>query len=96
MCVRARVVTPLHEDDMWMIQANAFLSPVPLVAGPSAQPRRHDSARHHLLSKMPCRKNNTRKATFHGVTVDASVVVVDDQPVLTDHIQTDENKCRIV
>ena len=92
MCVRARFLTPLHEDEMWMIQANAFLSPVPLVVGPSAESRGHDStrggtlfavARHRLQSEMPCRKKCTTKVKLHDVTVDTIVVVVDDQPVLT-------------
>ena len=37
MCVRARVLAPLHEDGMWMIQAKAFFSHVNLVVGPSAE-----------------------------------------------------------
>ena len=43
MWIRARVLTPLHEDEMWMVQAKAFLSPAPLVAGPSAESRGLDS-----------------------------------------------------
>ena len=50
MCVRTRVLTP-QEDGMWMIQANAFLSRVPFVVGPSAKPRDHDST----LGAVPIR-----------------------------------------
>ena len=39
MCVCARVLTPLHEDEIWMIQMKAFLSPVPLNVGRSAESR---------------------------------------------------------
>ena len=42
-CVRARVLTSRHEDEIWMIQINAFLSPVPLNVGPSVEPRGLDS-----------------------------------------------------
>ena len=56
-------------------------------------PSREGLTRHWALgiipfqSKMSCRKNCTRKVTFQDVTVDTIVVVVDDQPVLTQHIQ---------
>ena len=43
MCVCARVLTPLHEHEMWMIQIKAFLSLVPLNVGPSATSRGLDS-----------------------------------------------------
>ena len=41
-CVRARVLTLLHEDGLWM-QAAASFSLVPLVVGPSAESRGHES-----------------------------------------------------
>ena len=37
--------------------------------------------------------NRTRKVTFQDVTADTIVVVVDDQPVPTDYIETDERMC---
>ena len=92
MCVFARVVTPLHEDEIKMMRMKAFHSLVPSNVGPSAESRGLDStlgafpfavARHHFQSKMSCRKNCTRKATFQDVLVDTILVVVDDQPVLT-------------
>ena len=43
MCVRARVLTPRHEDVTWMIQMKAFLSPVPLILSPSVESRGLDS-----------------------------------------------------
>ena len=51
-------------------------------------------ARHHLLSEMVCRKNCTNEVTFHDVLADTVVVVVYGRLVLTDHIQTDEKRCR--
>ena len=39
MCVRARVLPPPHEDEMWMIQMKAFFSPVPLNVGPALSRR---------------------------------------------------------
>ena len=103
MCVRARVVTPLHEDERWMIQALAFLSPVPWLLAPA--PSREGmtrrwalslfaSPRHHLQSKMPCREKSAKKVTFHDVTVGTTAVEVDEQPVRTDHFQTDEKRTR--
>ena len=92
MCVCARVQAPRHEDDIWMIQMKALLSPVPLNVRPAPSREgltRHWAlslftvARHHLQSQMSCRKNCARKVTFQDVTVDTIVVVVDDQPVLT-------------
>ena len=50
-------------------------------------------ARHHLQIQMRRRENSTRKVTFHDVTVDTTETVVDDQPTLTDLIQTDEKTC---
>ena len=41
--VRARVLTSRHEDEIWMTQMKAFLSPVPLSVGPSVESRRLDS-----------------------------------------------------
>ena len=38
-CVRARVLTPLHEDEIWMIHMHAFLSPVPLNVHPNVESR---------------------------------------------------------
>ena len=98
MCVRARVVTPLHEDEKWMIQALAFLSPVPWLLAPasSREDRTRRWALHHLQSKMPCGEKCTMKVTFHDVTVDTTAVEVDEQPVLTDHIQTDETRRRLI
>ena len=43
MCVPARVLTPRHEDEVWMIQMKAFLSPVLLNVGPSVESRGLDS-----------------------------------------------------
>ena len=93
MCVCARVLTPLHEDEIWMIQMKTFLAPVPLNVGPSAESRGLDSTLGAVpircclgiisRSKMSCRKNCTRKATFQDVTLDTLILVVDDQPVLT-------------
>ena len=92
MCVCARVLTPLHEDEIWMIQMKAFLSLVPLNVGPASSREgltRHWAlylfavGQHHFLSKMSCPKDCTKKGTFQDVTVDTIVVVVDDQPVLT-------------
>ena len=51
MCVRAHILTPLHEDEMLMIQAKAFLSPAPMVVGPRAESRGHDST----LGAVPIR-----------------------------------------
>ena len=42
-CVRVRVVTSRHEDEIRMTQMKAFLSPVPLNVGPSAESRGLDS-----------------------------------------------------
>ena len=42
-CVRACVLTSRHEDEVWMIQMIAFLSPVPLNVGPSVESRGLDS-----------------------------------------------------
>ena len=36
-CVRARVLISRHEDEKWMTQMKAFLSPVPLNVGPSVE-----------------------------------------------------------
>ena len=44
MCVRARVLTSRHEDEIWMIQLKALLSPVPLNVGPSVESRGLDSS----------------------------------------------------
>ena len=44
MCVRGRVLTPRHEDYIWMIQMTAFISPVPLNVGPSGESRGLDSS----------------------------------------------------
>ena len=41
-------------------------------------------------------KSSTRKVTFQDVTVTTIVVVIDDQPVLTWHIQADEKRCGLV
>ena len=80
-CVRARVLTPRHEDEMWMVQ----LVPVSSRDGLTRQwmLSLFTVARHHLQSKMSRRKNCTKKATFQDVTANTIVVVVDDQPVLT-------------
>ena len=43
MCVRARVLTPRHEDEIWTIQMKAFLSPVPLTVSSSTESRGLDS-----------------------------------------------------
>ena len=51
MCVCARVLTPLHKDEIWMIQMNAFLSLVPLNVGTSAESRGLDST----LGAVPIR-----------------------------------------
>ena len=45
---------------------------------------------------MPRPEICTKKVTFHVVTADTIDVVVDYRTVLTDHIQTDEKKCRLV
>ena len=42
-CVRARVLTSRHADEISMIQMKAFLSPVPLNVGPSVESRGLDS-----------------------------------------------------
>ena len=54
-------------------------------------------ARRHLQSKNALSEENcTTKVTFHDMTVNTiAVVVVDDQPVLTDHLKTDEKRCRL-
>ena len=44
---------------------------------------------------MPRRERKKRKVTLHDVTVDAIVVLVDDQPVFTDYRQTDEKKMSV-
>ena len=43
-CVRARVQTSRHEDEIWMTQMKAFISPVPLNVRPSVESRGLDSA----------------------------------------------------
>ena len=42
-CVRARVLTSRHEDEMWTIQMKAFLSPVAKNVDPSVESRGLDS-----------------------------------------------------
>ena len=42
-CVRARVLTSRHEDEIWMIQMKAFCSLVPLNVGPSVESSGLDS-----------------------------------------------------
>ena len=81
----------------------AFLSLVPLNVGPSVESRGLDSqlgavlfhcCSQYLESKMSRWKNCTRKVTFQDVTVNTIVVVVvvDDQPVLTWHVQAYEKR----
>ena len=43
MCARARVLTPRHEDEIWMIQMKAFLSLVPSNVRPGAESTGLDS-----------------------------------------------------
>ena len=84
----------------------SIFSPVLFVGGPSAKSRGHDSRLGAVIirfllgiifrARCPCRENCTRQAKFRDVTVDTIVVVVDDQPFLTDYIQTDERRCRLV
>ena len=42
-CVRARALTSRHEDEIWMTQMKAFLSPVPVNVGTSVESRGLDS-----------------------------------------------------
>ena len=88
-----------------MIQANSFRSPVPLIVGPSAESRRHDSTQGAVpigfllgaISRAGYTVGRiTKKVTFHDVNVDTIEVVVDDEPVLTEYMQTDETKSRLV
>ena len=51
ICAGARVLTLLHEDEMWVIQLKVFLSPAPLVVDPSAESRGHEST----LGAVPLR-----------------------------------------
>ena len=91
-CVRARVLTSRREDVMWMTQMKAFLPPVPLNVGPSVESRGmlFTVARQHFQSKIFRWKTCARKVTFQDVSVNTIVVVVDDQPVHTYHVQADE------
>ena len=91
MCVCARVLSPRHEDEIWMIQMKAFLSRVHLTVGPSAESRGLDSTLGavpiHCCSasfpKQDVLSEELHKVTFQDVIVDTIVVVVDDQAVLT-------------
>ena len=102
MCVRARVLTHHHEDEIWMIQIKYFLSLVPLTFGPSAESRGLGSP----LSAVPMHccslsfpKQDVLSEELHkegnvsGWTVNTIVVVADVQPVLTQHLQADEKRC---
>ena len=100
MCVRTCVLTPLLFTKMkcgWFTRWRFFLLwPWLLVPASSREDmtRRWILSllafhRHHLQSQMSCRENRKKKVTFHDVTVDLTVVGVDDQSVLTDHIQTE-------
>ena len=85
--------------NMWTIQAKGFLSLVLVIVGPSGESRGYDSTLGALLlciiSKARCLGGRlaTRNVAFHDVTVDTIVVVVADQSVLADHIQSDEKRC---
>ena len=93
MCVRARVLTPRHEDVIWMIKMKAFLSPVPLNVCRSVESRGLDSPLGavpiHCCSvsfpkqEVPSEELHTGKVTFQDLTANTIVVAVDDQPVLT-------------
>ena len=91
MCVCARVLTPLHEDEIWMSQMKAFLSLVPLNAGSSAESRGLDSTLGAVLirccpasfPKQDVLSEELHKVTFLDVSVHTIVVVAEDQPILT-------------
>ena len=80
----------------------AFLSPVPVNVGPNVESRGHDSALgavpihccsvHISKARCPVWKNCTRTVTFQNMTVHTIVVVVDDLPILTQHIQANEKR----
>ena len=83
-CVCARVLTHLHEDETWLIQMKAFLSPLPLVVGSSAESRGLDSTLgaapirvcSGIISKARCPvgRNVQKKVILHDVTADTIAV----------------------